>query len=83
MCAFLTASRGAASLCGRAIPSAASSTISQERRSNWALQIKDRAEFVKRMTADLPDRPAYFAHGVEVNLRGARPLSELAAPMTS
>jgi rhodanese-related sulfurtransferase len=40
----------------------------------------ERAEFARRMTADLPDRPAYFAHAVQVNLTGARPWSDLAAP---
>jgi glyoxylase-like metal-dependent hydrolase (beta-lactamase superfamily II) len=67
---------GAGSLCGRALGSAPFTTIEQELRLNWAAQIKDRAEFVKRMTANLPDRPAYFAYDVGVNLRGATPFSE-------
>jgi hydroxyacylglutathione hydrolase len=41
------------------------------------LQITDRAEFVRRMTEDLPERPAYFSHVVGVNLRGAAALGEL------
>ena len=68
---------GAGSLCGRAISSAPFSLISQERQFNWAMQIKDRAEFVRQMTANLPDRPAYFSYEVGVNLSGAKPLSEL------
>lgn len=68
---------GAGSLCGRALGSAPFSTVDQERRSNWAAQLPDRAEFVKQMTANLPDRPAYFGYDVRVNLRGATPLSQL------
>ncbi len=72
-------SHGAGSLCGRAISSASFSLVGQERQMNWALQIKDRAEFVRQMTANLPDRPAYFSYDVGVNLAGAAPLNELPA----
>jgi glyoxylase-like metal-dependent hydrolase (beta-lactamase superfamily II)/rhodanese-related sulfurtransferase len=68
---------GAGSLCGRALGSAPFSTMDQERQHNWAAQIRDRAEFVKQMTANLPDRPAYFSYDVGVNLRGAAPFSKL------
>jgi len=68
---------GAGSLCGRALGSAPFTTVEQEWRFNWAAQLRDRAEFVKQMTANLPDRPAYFAYDVGVNLRGATPFSEL------
>lgn len=68
---------GAGSLCGRAISSAPFSLIGQERRFNWALQIKDREEFVRQMIANLPDRPAYFSYDVGVNLSGVKPRSEL------
>ena len=68
---------GAGSLCGRALGSAPFTTVEQELRLNWAAQLRDRAEFVKQMTANLPDRPAYFAYDVGVNLRGATPLSQL------
>ncbi len=68
---------GAGSLCGRAISDAPFSLVGQERKLNWAMQIKDRAEFVKQMTANLPDRPAYFSYDVGVNLEGAEPFSAL------
>ncbi len=68
---------GAGSLCGRAISSAPFSLVGQERQFNWAMQLKDKQEFVKEMTANLPDRPAYFSYDVGVNLKGARPLSEI------
>ena len=51
---------GAGSLCGRSISTAPSSTIGEELRSNWAAKLGDRAEFLRRMLANVPDRPAYF-----------------------
>src|SRR6187551_2998974 len=48
---------GAGSLCGRAISDAPFSLVGQERKLNWAMQIKDRNDFVRQMTANLPDRP--------------------------
>lgn len=68
---------GAGSLCGRAISDAPFSLVGQERKLNWALQIKDRAEFVRQMTANLPDRPAYFSFDVNLNLEGVEPFSAL------
>jgi hydroxyacylglutathione hydrolase len=68
---------GAGSLCGRAISDAPFSLVGQERKLNWAMQIKDRNEFVRQMTDNLPDRPAYFSYDVGVNLEGAEPFSAL------
>ena len=68
---------GAGSLCGRAISDAPFSLVGQERKVNWALQIKDRDEFIRQMTANLPDRPAYFSYDVGINLEGAEPFSAL------
>ncbi len=68
---------GAGSLCGRAISDAPFSLVGQERKLNWAMQITDRDEFVRQMTANLPDRPAYFSYDVGVNLEGAKPFSAL------
>jgi hydroxyacylglutathione hydrolase len=69
---------GAGSLCGRAISDAPFSLVGQERKLNWALQIEDRDEFIRQMTANLPDRPAYFSYDVGINLEGAEPFSALA-----
>jgi len=70
---------GAGSLCGRKISGAPFTTIGQEKLMNWAVQIKNRDEFVRKMVENLPDRPQYFAHDVEMNLAGAQPLSSLPA----
>ncbi len=69
---------GAGSLCGRQMSSARSSTIGQEKISNYALRPTNREEFVKLLTAELPERPGYFALDVEINRTGAPPLKELA-----
>jgi len=71
---------GCGSLCGRKISAAPFTTIGQERLYNWALQLKDRGHFVEAMLANLPDRPAYFSHVVQVNLAGAPALSSLPEP---
>ena len=71
---------GAGSLCGRAISDAPFSLVGQERNLNWAMQIKDRNEFVRQMTANLPDRPAYFSYDVDLNLKGVKPFGEVPVP---
>ena len=71
---------GAGSLCGRAISDAPFSLVGQERNLNWAMQIKDRNEFVRQMTANLPDRPDYFSYDVDLNLKGVKPLAEVPGP---
>src|SRR5271170_5485290 len=71
---------GAGSLCGRQMSSESSSTIAKERRGNYALQAKTCEEFVHLLTDNLPARPEYFAQEVDLNRRGAAPLSELPPP---
>ena len=71
---------GAGSLCGRNISSETSSTIGQQRRFNYALQPMPREEFVRMMTTDLPEAPAYFARDVALNREGAAELEELPIP---
>ena len=68
---------GAGSLCGRQMSAEGSSTIGQQRRTNYALLAKSADEFVHLLTDSLPARPEYFAREVDMNRRGAAPLSEL------
>ena len=70
---------GAGSLCGRQMSSERSSTIGEQKATNYALRPTSRAEFVKLLTAELPERPGYFAQDVEINRSGAAPLLELPA----
>ncbi|HUS08367.1 MAG TPA: MBL fold metallo-hydrolase [Bryobacteraceae bacterium] len=68
---------GAGSLCGRQMSSEGSSTIGRERQTNYALLARTCEEFVHLLTDNLPARPEYFAREVDMNRRGAAPLSEL------
>jgi len=68
---------GAGSLCGRQMSSESSSTIGQQRRSNYALLARSSEEFVHLLTDNLPARPEYFARDVDLNKRGAAPISNL------
>jgi len=71
---------GAGSLCGRQLSSERSSTIGQQRLENYALQPKSKEEFVSLLTAELPERPGYFALDAEMNRSGPTPLADLPIP---
>ena len=68
---------GAGSMCGKNLSNEKSSTIGQQRKFNYALQPMTKDEFVRMMTADLPDAPAYFPKDAEINRTGASSLNEL------
>lgn len=68
---------GAGSLCGRQMSSESTSTIGKQRHTNYALLARTCEEFVHLLTDDLSPRPEYFAREVDLNRRGAAPLSEL------
>jgi len=71
---------GAGSLCGRNISKETSSTIGEQRRTNYALGPMPKAEFVKMMTVDLPEVPAYFPTDVQKNREGAPALGDRPRP---
>ncbi|MFN2492685.1 MAG: rhodanese-like domain-containing protein [Pyrinomonadaceae bacterium] len=71
---------GAGSMCGRNMSQETSSTIGQQRRFNYALKPMSKDNFVKMMTTDFPDAPAYFATDVEINRTGASSLTEISRP---
>ncbi len=68
---------GAGSLCGKNMRAERSSTIGTERLTNYALQIKNREEFITQLTSNLPARPEYFLKDAEINRTGAAALSDL------
>jgi hydroxyacylglutathione hydrolase len=68
---------GAGSLCGRQMSSESSSTIGEQRQSNYALLARTSEEFVHLLTDNLPARPEYFAQEADLNRRGAAHLSQL------
>lgn len=67
---------GAGTLCGKNLSKESSSTIGQEKQTNWSLQEATEEEFVQNLLADQPFIPAYFPFNVEVNRRGAAPLQK-------
>jgi len=71
---------GKGSLCGRNMSNETSSTIGWQRRFNYALRPMPKEEFVKMMTADLPEAPDYFSKDAEINRGGARSIAELPRP---
>jgi len=71
---------GAGSMCGRNISKETSSTIGEQRQYNYALKPMSKDEFVRMMTTDLPEAPAYFPRDAEINRTGAPILAEIPRP---
>jgi hydroxyacylglutathione hydrolase len=71
---------GAGSMCGRNISKETSSTIGQQRRFNYALAPMSKDEFVRILTTDLSEAPAYFPKDAELNREGAPPLTDIRRP---
>lgn len=66
---------GAGSTCGKSLSSETSSTIGQQRQTNYALQTNDVDEFVAAVTEGQPTRPQYFDYASHRN-REIRPLRD-------
>jgi rhodanese-related sulfurtransferase len=60
---------GAGSLCGKNLSTDTVSTIGVQRRYNYALQPMTKEEFVRIVTADQPDSPAYFTYDAVLNTK--------------
>lgn len=71
---------GAGSMCGKNMSKETSSTIGEQRKVNYALQPMSKDEFVRMMTAELAEAPAYFFKDAEINRSGAKPLDEVGKP---
>jgi hydroxyacylglutathione hydrolase len=70
---------GAGSLCGKHLSTDTVSTIGVQRRYNYALQPMSRDEFVRVVTADQPDSPAYFTYDAVLNAKRRPTLAEALA----
>src|SRR5262249_22132206 len=68
---------GAGSLCGKQMRAERQSTIGKERSLNYALRASSKEEFVKLLTAEMPERPGYFAQDAQINREGAHALTDL------
>jgi rhodanese-related sulfurtransferase/glyoxylase-like metal-dependent hydrolase (beta-lactamase superfamily II) len=60
---------GAGSLCGKKLSSDTVSSLGDQRRFNYALQPMSKEEFIRLVTADQPDAPAYFTYDAILNTR--------------
>jgi hydroxyacylglutathione hydrolase len=58
---------GAGSLCGKALSKETVSTLGEQRRLNYALQPMSKEAFIRVVTADQPDAPAYFSYDAVLN----------------
>lgn len=68
---------GGGSACGKSMSMDETfSTIGKEKESNWAMQLQDKAEFVKTLLAGQVDIPKYFSYEVEMNRKGFPSLEE-------
>ena len=68
---------GAGSLCGRAMGAKWRSTIGYEKKYNAVLQIKEKDEFIKSLTEDMPPAPDHFGRCSDINRKGPALVSQL------
>ncbi|HWE85443.1 MAG TPA: MBL fold metallo-hydrolase [Terracidiphilus sp.] len=68
---------GAGSLCGRQLGTESFSTIGDQKRTNYALMARTSEDFIHLLTDNLAAAPEYFAQDVDLNRRGAAPLTGL------
>jgi glyoxylase-like metal-dependent hydrolase (beta-lactamase superfamily II)/rhodanese-related sulfurtransferase len=68
---------GPGSNCGKNLGPGTSSTIGEEKQSNYALQPQTREAFIKAVTADLPAAPLYFPINAKINKEGYDPLEKI------
>ena len=67
---------GAGTLCGKNLSKESSSTVAEEKKTNWSLQNATEEDFVKNLLADQPFVPQYFPFDVELNRKGTAGLQE-------
>lgn len=60
---------GAGSLCGKKLSSQTVSTLGEQKQWNYALKPMSRDEFIRLVTADQPEAPAYFTYDAILNTR--------------
>ena len=69
--ALVYPAHGAGSLCGKNMSASPSSTLRDERMSNWAFKEQTEEEFVEEILKDQPFIPSYFGFNVDMNRQGA------------
>jgi hydroxyacylglutathione hydrolase len=71
---------GAGSACGKNLSTDTSSTIGEQRRSNYALLAHDKQTFFDLVTEGQPPAPSYFIHDAVLNRQDRPLLDETASP---
>ena len=71
---------GAGSACGKGMSAVPQSTVGYERRFNWAFDVTEEDEFVRRVLEGQPEPPRYFGHMKIVNRDGPPVLGAIALP---
>ncbi len=66
---LLYPAHGAGSLCGKNMSSETVSTIGKQKQFNYACQPMTRGDFIRLVTADQPEAPAYFSYDATMNRR--------------
>lgn len=72
--AIVYPAHGAGSLCGKSMSDASSSTLGNERMSNWAFKEQTQEEFANYLLDSHPFIPSYFGFNVDMNKTGAESL---------
>jgi glyoxylase-like metal-dependent hydrolase (beta-lactamase superfamily II)/rhodanese-related sulfurtransferase len=70
---------GPGSSCGKNIGPQLQSTIGNEKQTNYAMQAQSKEEFIKAVTSDLLEAPAYFAVNAKINKEGYSNLDKIKA----
>ena len=68
---------GAGSLCGKSLSKETWSTLGNQKKTNYAMKPMSREEFIRIVSADQPEVPAYFPKSAGKNLEGAVSLDDL------
>lgn len=71
---------GAGSACGKNLSTELSSTIGEQKRSNYALRAPDKESFVDLVTAGQPPAPGYFGYDAILNRKDRALLDETELP---
>ncbi len=68
---------GAGSACGKNIGKETYSTIGEQKKNNYALQLMTEVEFIKVVTDGIPPAPAYFFKDAKLNKNGYLSFEEI------
>ena len=71
---------GAGSACGKNLSTETMSTIGEQRRDNYALQIRDAESFIDIVTEGQPPAPGYFVFDAKLNAQQREVLDEHTPP---